>query len=382
MGLLKDYVIEQAEKKNKVPSEWLTDVLDKIDSCTLATHVGKFTHPDSKISIYNTDRDVCAGYVSSSNSLCQTDIVVNAAYLATASILLKELEDGQVVLAHFQKRTDFLAAELAEFGIDMEKYADMVGKISAVVYPDKTEGILKQVYFPVEDSYKVLTVLPSSSLFLTLGMKLQAMRKNYKECNEEKSAKYGQPRAMIPNLTAITFGGTKPQNISALNSRYGKAGRLLPALPPVWSVRNVRLPKRNFFGEVISGKNIQFELNNLYGLFTAEWNNQQIRNSIKNIVDSIVDDVIHRADEIIMLEAGWSDKFSRLPEHQKIWLDIQFIECRSVSMEWIEETGRDFGRWMAKAVCAIKENNKMLLGDGETAFLAERLCSRLKEELR
>ena len=41
MGLLNDYVIEQAEKWNKVPSEWLTDVLDKIDSCTLATHVGK-----------------------------------------------------------------------------------------------------------------------------------------------------------------------------------------------------------------------------------------------------------------------------------------------------------------------------------------------------
>ena len=39
-------------------------------------------------------------------------------------------------------------------------------------------------------------------------------------------------------------------------------------------------------------------------------------------------------------------------------------------------------RWMAKAVCAIKENDKMLLGDGETAFFAERLCSRLKEELR
>lgn len=140
--------------------------------------------------------------------------------------------------------------------------------------------------------------------------------------------------------------------------------------------------KEIFFGEVISGKNIQFELNNLYGLFTAEWNNQQIRNSIKNIVDSIVDDVIHRADEIIMLEAGWSDKFSRLPEHQKIWLDIQFIEWKYVNMEWLEETGRDFGRWMAKAVCAIKENNKMLLGDGETAFFAERLCSRLKEELR
>ena len=51
-------------------------------------------------------------------------------------------------------------------------------------------------------------------------------------------------------------------------------------------------------------------------------------------------------------------------------------------MEWIEETGRDFGRWMAKVVCAIKENDKMLLGDGETAFFAERLCSRLKEELR
>ena len=391
MGILRDYVIEQAkiynnkasnkEKKNKTPQEWLTDVLNKIDDCTLATHVGKFTHPGSKISLYSQDRSRCVGYVSSSNSLCQTDIVVNAAYLATASILLKELEDGQVVLEHFRQRTEFLANELAEFDIDINGYADKVDKISAPSYPDKTEGILKQVYFPVENTYKILTVLPSSSLFLTLGMKLQAMRMHYSECKDEKSDNYGQPRAMVPNMTAIAFGGTKPQNISALNSRYGTAGRLLSSLPPVWSADNVRLPKKNFFGEIIYGKAVQQKLTSMCKLFAAEWNNHQIRNSIKNILDSLIDDVMQRADEINMVQANWSDTLDKLPEHQKIWLDIQFIEYRYEHTEWIEDVGEDFGRWLAKSVSFTEGYSHLLLGDGETAFFAERFSSVLKEEM-
>lgn len=395
MGILRDYVIEQAkiynnkasnkEKKNKTPQEWLTDVLNKIDDCTLATHVGKFTHPGSKISLYSQDRSRCAGYVSSSNSLCQTDIVVNAAYLATASILLKELEDGQVVLEHFRQRTEFLANELAEFDIDINGYADKVDKISAPSYPDKTEGILKQVYFPVENTYKILTVLPSSSLFLTLGKRLDSQRNHYADCQNKKSAKYGQSRSIIRKLTTITFGGGRPLNISALNSQYGRLSRLLPSLPPVWSDDNIRLPKENFFGEIIYEKDIHQDLINIRKLYVSIQNNFRIRNSRQRIlagIDSVIYSVVQRADDLCMVQSGWSDKLYKLPEHQKIWLDSRFIEYRCKHHEWLELAGMDFGRWITKEVASLSRHTPVLFGDMEMLFLAKRFCYILRKEMR
>lgn len=49
------------------------------------------------------------------------------------------------------------------------------------------------------------------------------------------------------NLTRISYGGTKPQNISVLNSNSAGKVYLLPSLPPSLKKRDVRLPRYDFF---------------------------------------------------------------------------------------------------------------------------------------
>src|SRR5690606_4276445 len=45
-----------------------------------------------------------------------------------------------------------------------------------------------------------------------------------------------------PNLAIRKFGGTKPQNISQLNSERHGENWLLPSLPPSWQMPEVRPP--------------------------------------------------------------------------------------------------------------------------------------------
>ncbi|MBF7055095.1 type I-F CRISPR-associated protein Csy1, partial [Halomonas sp. KAO] len=50
-----------------------------------------------------------------------------------------------------------------------------------------------------------------------------------------------------PNLAVQKLGGTKPQNISQLNSERGGQNYLLASLPPNWDSREVYAPMRDPF---------------------------------------------------------------------------------------------------------------------------------------
>ena len=98
MGILHEYVIQQADKKDKQPKEWLENVIGMMDKCEFATHVGKFTHPDSKVNILDYNNEGVEGYVTTGGLSSTTDIAINAAYLSVANLLLLELENNKTVL--------------------------------------------------------------------------------------------------------------------------------------------------------------------------------------------------------------------------------------------------------------------------------------------
>lgn len=49
---LHEYIIENAAKKGKTPAEWFEDTVEKLKYCKLATHIGKFTHPDAGVTVF------------------------------------------------------------------------------------------------------------------------------------------------------------------------------------------------------------------------------------------------------------------------------------------------------------------------------------------
>ncbi|MFM9785779.1 type I-F CRISPR-associated protein Csy1, partial [Streptomyces scabiei] len=82
--------------------------------------------------------------------------------------------------------------------------------------------LAKQVYFPVGNDYHLLCPLFATSLAQVLHEKLVASRFGEEAKAARDAHKAGkwhpQPDVRYPDMAEMHFGGTKPQNISALNS--------------------------------------------------------------------------------------------------------------------------------------------------------------------
>lgn len=381
MGILREYVIQQAVKKGKEPKAWLTDVLKMISRCKFATHIGKFTHPDSKVSILDYNNEGIDGYVTTGGLSGTTDIAINAAYLSVANLLLLDLENGKTVLENIAENNFALNDELSEWSIDILNYKTVLDETLNAGTPECTEDILKQVYFPIADEkYMLLTVMSPSSLLIKLGNKLKEMGQNYRECRDEKSEKYGQDYQRIFNQTKVGFGGTKPQNISTLNSKSGGSFYMLDSLPPHWK-NSGRIPKSNFFEEMIYSKSVEHELNAMNKLFLIDYNNMKIRDGITAWLNCIVDRVMNYSYGLQNKEAGWSESLDNLPMYQKIWLDEAYRDERKLNDEWIVSVSKDFARWLITSIRKICPNH-VALGDDEMAYFAKYLKLIIQEEVR
>ncbi|MCF3997914.1 type I-F CRISPR-associated protein Csy1, partial [Pseudomonas aeruginosa] len=113
-----------------------------------------------------------------------------------------------------------------------------------------------------------------------------------------------------PNLAIQKFGGTKPQNISQLNSeRYGE-NWLLPSLPPHWQRQDQRAPIRHSsvfehdFGRSPEVSRLTRTLQRL--LAKTRHNNFTIRRYRAQLVGQICDEALQYAARLRELEPGWS----------------------------------------------------------------------------
>ncbi|MBV7619371.1 hypothetical protein KVQ86_24795, partial [Escherichia coli] len=84
-----------------------------------------------------------------------------------------------------------------------------------------------------------------------------------------------------PNLLVQNFGGSKPQNISQLNSDRRGSMWLLPSIPPTWKGQQIELPKRGsvFTAYLSNRKDIKPLLHKIVALYRKEnrRNNDEFR---------------------------------------------------------------------------------------------------------
>lgn len=385
LGILMQYVQESAEKKNKTVNEWLKNTVSHIPNCLLATHVGKFTHPDiiSKVSLLDQENELSIPYVTTAGTHCSTDILTPAQYIGTANFLLLLLEDKKTVLEHIQQHTDFIKKEFEMLGIEFIPIQDAIEKISKERNLDCTDGRLKQVFFPVsKETYHLLSVLPASSLLETLKDKIDRMNHYKWQCSDKKDPLYGHECYEITDITAIGFGGTKPQNISALNAKKGGKTYLLSSLPPTLKQKRLRLPRVDFFGETLRYSMYIHQFRKLDRVMRIDKNNREIRNMMTDTIDDIVDRVLTVSYQVRNEGDGWSqdDLFRKLPLSQKIWLDNQYANVRENKV-WIKDVSKQFGRWCIRTYEQIMKKNRILLGDAELVFFQERLYKVLEDEV-
>ncbi|MGO1296762.1 MAG: type I-F CRISPR-associated protein Csy1 [Vibrio sp.] len=372
------FELRVAEEERFKPSVWLDDAAVRAKQLQLVTHALKFTHSDAKgTSIFadqfSGQRD-CIG--THSIAAPAIDIVGNAAALDVGKLLTLEDETGKR-LVHYIQQDDMTPFET--LAISEEQRAEwLAGFKRAVTAKDpSSHKNAKQLYWPLaEGGYHLVMPLFATALTHEIYDRIQTARfsEPQKAAREaRRNDKYSDIATLeFPNIAVQTFGGTKPQNISQLNSTRGGRAYLLSSAPPTWqSQEKPPLKVKSVFRGPFS-RQVYRQLTGLKAFLFAHRNNRstwEIRAERARRIDDIVDRLLGYAASVRRFPAGWSaHPECYLPEHQKLWLDPQRCQIDSDfaemldKKEWQGLVAEDFARFLN---AELERNSDIATGDVE-----------------
>lgn len=231
---------------------WLADAARRVGQIQVVTHVLKATHPDARGSSLHVIPSVLPRHAEIGSHLLgegyAEDVVGNAAALDVFKLLKLEV-DGRRLLDWMQAGDTDLQAALSD---DAEQARGWMKAFASLVREETqpfSHSMAKQLYWlagedPQDDThYHLLQPMFSSSLAHAVHADIQDAR--FGEANKEmrQARRDNKPANAIyrdyRDLVARKLGGTKPQNISQLNSERGGVNYLLASLPPpAWKPRD------------------------------------------------------------------------------------------------------------------------------------------------
>jgi CRISPR-associated protein Csy1 len=356
---------------------WLPDAAKRAQQLSIVTHPGKFSHPSAKISsIIATSKRSADGLLRTGNVDVGFDVFGNAAAMDVHKFLSLMLSNNETVLMHLEQKTAEIEQQLT---IPGTAFSDIKQGLLAIKQDDdsapKTSGKVKQIYFPVDEhNYHLLSILTPSNVMFKLKERINNMRFS-DEAKEVREAKknnrhHENDLSEVYGLSVVGFGGTKPQNISVLNSQNGGTAYLLSSMPPVLNARTIQPPKTNFFSNTLWVKAYQDDFQKLHALFAGDTNNIHIRKKRDWLTRSIIYQVSDRLWMIRYLEAGWSesDTYQQLPKYQKIWLDQFYTDTREDNADWLDAVKDDLSLWFLHAYKKIMDNKALSLGDEQLPY--------------
>lgn len=374
---LKDDDVAEREKllAKYQPETWLEDASIRVQRLRLATHTPKQHHPSSKASaMFYTAADKTHDFVGSQQIATDADVVGDAAALDVFKLLRQKFNHLSLLERLLNADGDFitsLATDSAQAQIRYQQFLAF-SQIPSVLNAGR---LSKQVYFPVTaDDYHILVLLYPSALVHRTYQQLSNDRfgEQSKIIREARFKKLHHPQESreYPNLLVQNYGGSKPQNISQLNSDRRGSMWLLPSLPPVWQGQVVELPKsRSVFTAYLSNrKDVKPILKSIVYMYRKEYkNNDEFRTKRNELVDELVDCVIDMSFELQQSTvSGWTlDPNRQFNRAESFWLDRAYREqlfakedqLSDEEQEWLQayrerdwhsEVGYNFGRWLNK----------------------------------
>ncbi len=382
----KSELLQEANTKYAL-AMWLPDAAKRAGQLSMATHPGKFSHPSAKTSSIIADAECASdGYLRTGNITYDLDVFGNAAAMDVYKFLSLTLENGQTVLDHLELDSPEIKAI---FTIPTAEFTTLKQGFLAVKHGDKsqiTDGLVKQLYFPLEEDYHLLSILTPSGLLVKFKKKLDQMRfsdkaKEARECRK-KEAYHGEGYDDIYDLTITAYGGTKPQNISVLNNQNGGVSYLLCSTPPPLKKRNIRLPTRNFFTNTLWIGDLKESFKFLHSLMKLSINNISVREAIGNILKHVIDRVLERAFQVRAFGLGWSttEYYKDLPLPQRLWLDDIYIKERENVEEWLDDICDAFARWVIQAYKKTLKKEHINLGDAELQHIRDFVDDAVKND--
>lgn len=368
-------IINELKKQQQKydPQNWIAEETIKMaEQLQFCTHHSKGIHSQSKGSNlrFDAQHPLPQPFIGSQYADPKLlDVTGNAAALPLANFLELIIDEEKQL-----RLRDLIEADSPElktaFADDPElskKYQEHFQKILKNQHQTPTiDHLNKQILWPENNSaqendhYTILIPLHPSTLTHTLYQKIQ--QRYEAENKKAKDNRYAEkapqkPYISCPDLAYNTLGGTKPQNVSSLNSRQKGKNYLLPSLP-----------KKNIF------KNDQFYLpKNAETLFTTQLaqycqtyfkrlvqiaknpkNNKEIRTQYLETLTEILHNITTIAATLQQQEAGWTKKYTKLAPAFKYWLDPKRAELEGeeefktqrTQTPWLESIQQQIAFWI------------------------------------
>lgn len=323
---------------------WLADAARRVGQIQAVTHVLKATHPDARGSSLHVRPDALPPHDEIGSHLLgdgfAEDVVGNAAALDVFKFLKLEV-DGRRLLDWMQDDDADLRRALHA---DNAIASGWIEAFRNLVRSDTTHGshqAAKQVYWLIEGSatdnrnYQLLQPMFSSSLAHAVHTDIQDARfgEDNKLARQAFRAKepHDTPYRDYRNLVARKLGGTKPQNISQLNSERGGVNYLLASLPPAWDTERPHklLHLESAMERLGWVKGVRGTIKLLTDLLLSEPPaNDKTRETRKRIEQELGAQLaVFAAETVARFEPGWTrDPDCQLPLCEKIWLDPERFE--------------------------------------------------------
>jgi CRISPR-associated protein Csy1 len=356
---------------------WVRDASVRAAKIHMATHVPKATHPSSKGTSFLCQPTTLPRHAVVGTHSLTADFAVDAA-VEDAKVLdvyafLKIECLGNTLMEHILAGDQDLRAALATDHLVSLTILESFQRVAEETKPLRTSTLGKQLYWligedPASDGdFHLLAPLYASSFAHTVFRTINEDRfsepaKAAQKAKWERRDHDGVSRE-YPNLAVQKFGGTKPQNISQLNSERGGNNYLLASLPPRWKSREVQAPwyvdsVLSRFGHSEGIWALVHELRDF--LLSDPPPTMETRDRREDLIDSLIDGLVDFAQRFqVLLPAGWThDSRCRLPEAERLWLDpgrvLADAEDDAVfcgkwhKMDWPAELGNRFGNWLNK----------------------------------
>ena len=379
---------------------WLASAAKRVEQIQAVTHSLKPIHADARgTNLYVEPRTLPPLAELGSHALGERfvgDVVGNAAALDVYKMLKLEVNGRSLLTALLAQDADALAA----LHTDPAQAQALRDAFVSLTQP-RAEGpsshtLAKQLYWltgtdACDDAhYTLLAPLYATSLAHAVHAQVQEDRfgeanKAARQARRDRKAHDGVFHD-YPGLAVQNMGGTKPQNISQLNSERRGVNYLLSSLPPQWQTSAMRLPVQagSVFDRLfIARPEVRRTVRALRQFLESDPEpNLATRQRREALLDALLDELVSLAAELQqLLPPGWSrddERFEKLDDNQKLWLDPLRAELpeesefagRWLQMDWPAEIGKAFSRWLNEQL-----RDKLPVGDAEAREWAKVLLA-------
>lgn len=358
---------------------WLADAVRRVVQIQAVTHVLKATHPDARGSSLHAapqtlpqHREVGTHMLGSDYA---HDIVGNAAALDVYKFLKLEVKQRRLLDWLQEDDADLLAA-LSPDPVLARSWAEAFKGLLRPNPALSSHALAKQVFWcvsgePGDDAgFELLQPMFPSSLAHAVHADINDARfgksnQVARHARRQRLAHDGIYRD-YPQLVVRKLGGTKPQNVSLLNSERGGVNYLLASLPPKWRQQH---PGNLLHLDSVFGRLRYFEdMGELIEALCALLQADPARSLRTRTQRERIERALGRALAAFGLSlraslvAGWSrDRRCQLPLCEQLWLDPQRAQLAPrdghqeadlaftaafAQRRWPDAIAQRFGHWL------------------------------------